>query len=211
MIGDNNNDKPSQNAPKSLNQIFLEYANPDCDGFTKEILISDLVLIDKRFSTGNGGSWCRSDGSLKKFNIVRHLVNNKIYSVKLDGYNKNAKERQISSTIRKAINKQPCAVLAIGSSIECDHKDGMYDDISVGNIETQKLTDFQPLAKNVNLAKRQHCKVCKETDIRFDAKRLGYSESYIKGNGKTKSCKGCYWYDPQMFNSTISKDFKKEF
>lgn len=210
MNGDNKNKKKPTTKQKSLKEIFLELAQPDADGFSKEILMSDLLAIEPRFATGNGGDWCRSDGSLREYNIVRNKEKNKIHSVKLDGFNKNSKERPISDKIRKEIAKRTCVVLGIGSNIECDHKDGMYDDVKVANVNTQTINDFQPLSKNANTAKRQHCKVCKATGIRFDAKKLGYSQSYTKGTETTKSCKGCFWYDPKEFNSTISKEYKKD-
>ena len=72
-----------------------------------------------------------------------------------------------------------------------------------------KPDDFQPLSKTANNAKRQHCKICRETGKRFDATRLGYSVKQYKGNQKYEgSCIGCYWYDPLMFNKKVSKDFK---
>lgn len=209
MTGDNNNNyKPNK---KGLAKIFLEVAKPNERGFSHSILIEDLVKIDKRFATGNGGHWCRSDGMLKEYNIIREKNGTKIVSVRLDGFNKNAKNRPIKNSIRKAISAMPCSVLAIGSQIECDHKDGVYDDKNVGDTEKQTISDFQPLSKAANMAKRTHCKQCQETGIRFDAKRLGYTESYIEGSSTTNNCSGCYWYDPQFFNKTISQDFKKEY
>ena len=78
------------------------------------------------------------------------------------------------------------------------------------NIENQKLEDFQPMSKPVNNAKRQHCKECRKTNIRFDAKQLGYSISYTHGDKNYHgSCVGCYWYDPLEFNKEISRKKKK--
>jgi hypothetical protein len=88
-------------------------------------------------------------------------------------------------------------------------KDGMKDDWRLNDKSYQKLEDFQPLSKTANDAKRQHCKRCLETGIRYDAKKLGYSESYVFGNASSKTCVGCYWYDPVAFNKEISKDFIK--
>ena len=67
------------------------------------------------------------------------------------------------------------------------------------------LDDFQPLSKAANNAKRQHCKRCRETGRRFDAKRLGYRVSQFKGNGVYNGmCVGCYWHDPKRFNCEVS-------
>lgn len=74
--------------------------------------------------------------------------------------------------------------------------------------EEQKLSDFQPLSKAANDAKRQFCKECKRTGKRFDAKLLGYPMSYYKGganhNGNEDGCEGCYWYDPLEFKRHLS-------
>lgn len=48
------------------------------------------------------------------------------------------------------------------------------------NTATQTLEDFQPLSKPANDAKRQFCKECKRTGIRYDAKQLGYTVSFTE-------------------------------
>jgi type II restriction enzyme len=78
-------------------------------------------------------------------------------------------------------------------------------------MDKQQPSDFQPLSKAVNGAKRTHCNRCKDTGFRFDAKLLGYSESFLQGDQKSKTCVGCYWYDPHKFNQVISKDFEKKY
>lgn len=40
--------------------------------------------------------------------------------------------------------------------------------------EAQRLSDFQALSKAANDAKRQFCKECMRTGIRYDAKHLDY-------------------------------------
>lgn len=202
--------KSANKNKKSLTSIFLEIAKPDEEGFSRVITIDELVAINPDFKTGNGCGWGRSDGALKEFNVKRELVGNKVVSIKLDGKNKNQKNRAISESIKKNINKKPCAILNINSNIECDHKDGMYDDSRVADVRQQKEDDFQPLSKAANGAKRTHCNNCKDTGKRFDATRLGYSAPFTKGDADTKSCVGCYWYDPKAFNKLISKDFKKD-
>lgn len=184
----------------------MEIADPDPQGYSEFISMDYLVKINPNFECGNGGSWCRSDGSLGKlFEIVKKYDKGKISEIKLDGYKKQKTDRGIDESIRNEIIKRRCAVLDIGTNIECDHKNGKYN-------ESKELTidDFQPLNKTVNDSKRQHCKNCKESGIRYDAKRKGYSFSYTKGNEFSKNCEGCYWYDPIAFNKEISANFKKK-
>lgn len=183
-----------------------EYISPD-------IKLSDLMEINSYFKTTNGNQWARTDASFlgKKYNIERTLKGGKTYSIKLNGLNNGIqKNRSIRTDIVKAISKQRCAILDIGTNIEVDHKNGRYNDENVANTETQKLEDFQPLCKTANDAKRHHCKECISKSERYDATRLGYKEGWIKGDIDTSNCIGCYWYDPHEFNKNISKDFKKE-
>lgn len=156
---------------------------------------------------GNGGSWCRDDSTLgKKYNIVRYKEGkgNKITSVELHGIKKSPITKQIPPDIANQIKGKKCAVLAI-SNVECDHKDGRRDDPRLNDPAQVTIADFQPLSKAVNTAKRQHCKRCRETNNRFDARQLGYSVGQWKGNGEYRgTCVGCYWYDPIRFNKEVS-------
>ncbi len=182
-------------------------------GFSQPIKMDDLVKLHHSFRTTNGGDWCRSNqGYLgSKYIIERIKEGNKISAVKADGFNKNTTINQtIRSDISKNIKSKRCAILDISTNIECDHKDGMKDDWRLNDVSLQEIDDFQPLSKTANDAKRQHCKKCKETGIRYDARRLGYSEPYVLGNERSKTCVGCYWYDPVEFNKIISKNFEKE-
>ena len=196
---------------KSLTEIFLEVAQPDEEGFSREVPIEELIAIDERFRTNNGCNWARSDGPLgKKYHVDRPLENGRVAAIKLNGFNQNPSEKSIRSDIFTAVKSRKCAVLATGNNIECDHKNGRYDSRTVASLETQRQEDFQPLSKAANDAKRQHCKTCKKNHHRFDAKRLGYHESYIKGDAKTNICQGCYWYDPYAFNRAMSEHFQKK-
>ena len=80
---------------------------------------------------------------------------------------------------------------------------GMKNEDRVMKNKKQLLSDFQPLSKAANDAKRQFCKECRQTGKRYDAKQLGYPISYYKGNeinsNEKDACVGCYWYDPLEF------------
>lgn len=79
------------------------------------------------------------------------------------------------------------------------------DDPRLSDINKVTIDDFQPLSKAANDAKRQHCVECRETGIRFDAKRLGYSVSQVRGNGLYNgTCVGCYCHDPIFFNREMA-------
>ncbi len=195
---------------KSMPDLFLELAKPDKEGFSEPIDVDNFTGVYEGLRFGNGGSWCRDDGTLaKKFNIRRNKKGNKIISVQLQGYKKIPIDKPIPIGIKRAISSERCAVLAT-SKVEIDHKDGRRDDPRLFDINTVKEEDFQPLSKAVNNAKRQHCKKCRETNKRFDARRLGYHIGHVRGDGTySGSCVGCYWYDPYFFNQHVSKKPRK--
>ncbi len=198
--------------PQILGKIYLLVNPPDEDGFSADITISELTEYHPSFRTSNGGDWCRSDNSFlgQKYIIKRSREGGRIHSVKLDGINKGLKINQnIRADIVAHVSKQNCAILDISKDIEVDHKNGKKDEHHMNDMSKQSLSDFQPLSKAANDAKRTHCTRCKQTGKRYDAKRLGYSESFTKGDFDTDNCQGCYWYDPQKFNKEISASFKK--
>ena len=188
-------------------ELFLELAKPDETGNSRNVLVSEFVGKYERLQFGNGGDWCRSDGSLaRKYLIERHKDGNSIMGIQLFGFNtKKQIQKAIRLDITKEISSQKCAVLNI-SNVEVDHKDGHRDDYENLKPENQTIEDFQPLSPAANKAKRQHCKVCRETKQRFDAKVLGFPKGSWCGNGKYRgTCVGCYWHDIKRFNQEISK------
>lgn len=206
--------------PATLGMLFEMYAevqyNPEdyTSCFSREISITELRNIHPGFESTNGCQWARSDGSYlgKRYKIRRPKKGGKVAAIQLDGPNHNSvkKHRVIRRDIRTKIVQQRCAVLDVSSNIEVDHKNGKYDDLSNIALDGQKITDFQPLSKAANDAKRQHCKQCIRDGKRYDARRLGYKEGWVVGDENTAPCIGCYWYDPRRFNQLISKDYDKE-
>lgn len=209
--------------PKTYAYIFLAYVNVvgwenKEEGISPLVKIDDLVKINEKFKTENGCVWAADDrGILKDTYKIERPLREKgsgrgILGVKLTGLNKVDKgTKQIRSDIKKVVSAQRCAILDVsgksGKPIEVDHKNGRYNDPRVMNTETQELSDFQPLSKAANDAKRQHCKECIRDGKRYDAKRLGYKEGWISGSSDTTICTGCYWYDVKEFNKTISENF----
>ncbi len=191
---------------KTKTELFLELAKPDKEGFSPPVGIERFIGPYESLRFGNGGSWCRDDGTLaKKFNIRRNKEGNRIVSIELHGLKKAPIEKPIPAHIKRAVGKERCTVLAT-SGVEIDHKDGRRDDPRLSDITQVKEEDFQPLSKAANNAKRQHCKECRKTDKRFDARRLGYSHGYVRGDKVySGSCVGCYWHDPYFFNQEFPK------
>lgn len=201
------NNAPPQFREGSKNALFIELAKPNEAGFSREVSVEEFVGRYQDLVFGNGASWARKDGTLAKYYKIRlhkRGRGNKTTHVALRGYAADSIQKTIPAPIRKAITANRCLVLAT-SRPECDHKIGHPDD---PNISNQTLDDFQPLSKAANDAKRQHCKNCRNTGRRFDAKRLGYQVSQvIGGEAYIGTCVGCYWHDPFFFNKEVSRNY----
>jgi len=81
-------------------------------------------------------------------------------------------------------------------------------------LKTQTIDDFQPLCKAANDIKRQICKKCKETNIRWSAKNIkGNSYDFYQGDEKYTDelgCVGCYQYDPVAYRKESIKKLANE-
>ena len=206
----NENHRPRFQAGSKAN-LFLKLAKPDDLGFSRIVSVEEFVGKYERLKFGNGGDWIRQDGSLSKyFNIRRHPEGRgKITDIELQGYRKVVIQKPIPNHIRQAITKDRCVVLATGDT-QSDHKDGRLDDPRLSDPDRVTVNDFQALSQAANSAKRQHCANCRSTGDRFDATRLGYQVSQVRGNGKYNgTCVGCYWHDPYFFNQQVSENYNQ--
>ena len=187
---------------------FVKIAKPDEEtGFSRIVELEELELHGLGF--GNGGNWCRSDGRLaQKYNVERVKKKGKIVGVKLNGYNRTPIHKPIPPEIRDKFAQERCVVLYT-SNPQTDHKDGRRDDPRLNDASRVTDADFQPLSRAANTAKRQHCKECRSTNKRFDARILGYKKSQWAGDGRFMgTCVGCYWHDIRRFNQEASKTWK---
>lgn len=191
--------------PTELGKLFLENYPVDEKGYSQTALIDDLVKLCPDFKTKNGCDWARSDTSWlgKQFNIERVKKGRSIYSVQLCGFREENKNHTVPSVVKVALKGKPCVLLGTTSNTEIDHKDATY------TTDNLNIEDFQVLHKSVNDAKRQHCKKCRETNIRFDARILCFPTACIKGNESLKEngCQGCFWYDIQAFIKEMTKNY----
>jgi len=199
-------------------ELFIELANPTDNGISRWVNTTEFIGKYSSLELLNGLSWGRKSSSLAKQYILevdKSITNgNKIDRIRLNGFN-TSNDKNISQTIRadikNEISKKRCVVLGTNRScdhkVEVDHKDGRKIDERIMNTKTQLLEDFQPLSKPANDAKRQFCKECKETNLRYDAKLLGYPISFTKGDinfTEELGCSGCFWYDPIAFRQELT-------
>lgn len=193
-------------------ELFLKLANPNSEGKSRWVSVEEFVGEYKDLTFGNGASWARKESALAKKYVVEFdksvTTGNSIDRIRLNGFNDDEFSQHIRSDIKKAIKSQRCVILGT-SNPEVDHKNGMKNEGRVMRNEDQQLSDFQPLSKAANDAKRQFCKECKRTKIRYDAKKLGYPMSYYEGearhNNEEDACIGCYWYDTLEFKRHLQE------
>lgn len=193
-------------APKAGTQaaIFLAIAQPNDRGESRDVYADELP---PELSLGNGAGWLRETSYLARHYIIAKRrsfePHGKILAVRLEGFKPDESPDSATTPPPKRIvdeiRKQTCAVLGIGA-VEVDHKAGRGRGRRK-DPDDYDLDDFQALSRAVNKAKRQHCASCRQTDLRFDARRLGYPHGWVAGGEEYEgTCVGCYWHDPQAFN-----------
>jgi hypothetical protein len=188
---------------KTKLELFKKLAQPNNDGFSRVVYRSEFVREFKPLYTTNGLSWGRKDRFPWRLKLERSR--GRIISYQCIGFS-NISDKTIRNEIVKFIKKERCLLLGTRKP-EADHKNGRYNNPRVNNKKTQKLTDFQPLGQAANKAKRQFCKDCKKTNKRFDAKILGFKQSFSRGGEEylesVDGCIGCFWYDVKDFRTKV--------
>lgn len=193
-------------------ELFIQLAKPDENGISRWVSVTEFVGEYACLTFGNGASWARKESTLAKKYVIEFdksiSSGNSIDRIKLNGFKTDDYSQYIRADIKKAIKARRCVVLGT-SNPEVDHKNGMKNEGRVMRNENQCLEDFQPLSKAANDAKRQFCKECRRTGIRYDAKLLGYPISYYSGvaehHNEENACIGCYWYDPLEFKKHLTE------
>ena len=122
------------------------------------------------------------------------------------------KTRAIRKDILEYYKTKSCVNCGSNAELQCDHKNGLYNDPRVLNLETQTLDDFQSLCRHCNCQKRQVEKKTRETGKRYGATNIPlmrpFGIDYIEGNetmdvSDPNALKGTYWYDPIAFTTYI--------
>jgi hypothetical protein len=123
----------------------------------------------------------------------------------------NNQKRPIGKKIQKDITSLPCVLCGTSNTI-CDHKNDLYNDKRVLSLETQLISDFQPLCNHCNLQKRQICKTEEQTEILFSAKNIQRYKVYpfefpwekkVFDRNDINCKNGTYWFDPVEFDKNI--------
>lgn len=185
-----------------MNKPTYKFVNTDAITFLLESIVKFPL-------TGNGSPFFQNDRGLgKKYTLEKQRdKGNRLSHIRTTGfasYHQTHRGSSIPLPVKKWIGSGlPCSMCGTTSNIVSDHKDGNKQPI-----ETPDISDFQPLCLHCNTVKREICKKCADTFIRFDAKSLGYIISWTIGNADFKPkyprCIGCYWYSPIEFRNRLT-------
>lgn len=202
-------------------ELFLKIAQPDENWVSRWVKKKEFVGEFAPLYFDNGFPWGRGSSQIRKEYIVEvHRWDtpwNRIDAIRLNWFNKNKQNfnQNIRQDIFDIITKQRCVILWTHISSDCksapDHKDGRKDDPRVMNTKTQLLSDFQPLSVAANNAKKQFCKECKRTWMRYDATKIWYPIPVVEWTIKYEKplwCKGCFWFDPIEFRKHLKFTWK---
>jgi hypothetical protein len=119
----------------------------------------------------------------------------------------------IGNHIKKYYDGSRCVVCGIKADVS-DHKNDLYNDPRVLNVDTQTVDDFQPMCNGCNLKKRQISIKTKEENKRVGATYIPqlavFGIDFIEGDetlniSDPNAMKGTYWYDPIEFMKFIKE------
>jgi hypothetical protein len=196
---------------KLVNEIF----KPDKYGISEwktrdELSNSNLKL------TNNGN--CRHGKFFNDSRFIweKKIEKNTVVALMTNGFdmynNDNINKRNIRKDIKEYHYKTGCVCCGSKSDLVIDHKNDLYNDPSVLNMETQKISDFQCLCNHCNLLKRQVCKRTRKDKKRYRATNIPqlkvFGIDFIVGDetfniDDINALKGTYWYDPIAFMEHI--------
>jgi len=203
----------------ALWKLAEKVLQPDSKGCSRYVSKEEMVSKFPELVHKNGLGWGRkSSGLARKYRIEISYNGKEIAGYRLVGFAEENNARPIRKDIKERIVDAPCVVTGVSPSfsdigrIECDHKNGRYDESRLEEPSEQQLSDFQPLHRTVNLIKRAHCKRCVSTGKRFDATSVGFAVGWTQGGptrpDNPKGCVGCYWHDPKDFHAKVSAGYR---
>ncbi len=167
------------------------------------------------FSNNRTKTYSENDNDQIPNNILNNFLQDcsgsGIIGIYVHSIRKNKSYRLIRKDIQTAITSLNCVICGTQNTI-CDHKNDLYNDKRVINLNTQLIDDFQLLCNHCNLQKRQICKKEIELQKIYSAKNiLRYKiypfefpwekKAFDKNDINCK--KSTYWYDPVEFDRKI--------
>ena len=177
---------------------------PDKNGYSRKVSREEIENSNLTWSQ-NGNGRRNVYFQVQKYKwVAERGKGNKVISLKLDGLNESV---ILNQTIRKDIKDKlytqtrsnfapTCLVSLVDKDKEIDHRWGrkdspLYDRIN--DTSKQTIDDFQLLSHSHNQFKREQCKKCTMTNIRFD-------DTIWDDN---VGCSGCPLAQPELYKGVL--------
>ena len=193
----------------SLNKSIYKFATMKANGKDIKLLWDNYTDIEKAEIEKAFKDNCPiSEGG----NRVQYF---KIFGIKNEQQGCN---HPIREDIKEYYKNKACAHCGTNTDLQCDHKNGLYNDSRVLNTKTQTIDDFQSLCRHCNCQKRQVEKKTRETSKRYGATNIPslaiFGFDFIEGDETinledVNALKGTYWYDPVEFMKHIKLKLTK--
>ena len=203
------NNKKITQRQKDIDDVF----KPDRQGNSEWVSVDDLPPSLKW--GGNGVFRHGVFGGDNRYIWEKYPTKHKIKHIRTSGFSNDylyGHKRPINKDIRKKFEGCPCVACGSFNQIVIDHKNDLYNNIRVLNVDTQLVEDFQPLCNSCNLKKRQVCKMTWERGERYGATNIPQFDpwgiDFVKGDKSINfkdpdAMVGTYWYDPVEFNRQV--------
>tara|TARA_Y100001937_G_scaffold113847_1_gene162968 strand:+ start:103 stop:684 length:582 start_codon:yes stop_codon:yes gene_type:complete len=189
--------------PSNLEKVISLF-NPDENGYSRRVRVEEIENSNLTWSKNGNGRRGKFFGVQKFKFLVERGKGNKVISLKLDGLNESIILNQtIRKDIKDKLNEQnrsnfapDCLIPLVDNDKEIDHRWGrkdspLYDRIN--DTKKQSIDDFQLLSHSHNQFKREQCKKCTMTNVRYDATMWDDSVG----------CSGCPLAQPELYRGEL--------
>jgi len=189
--------------PSNLEKVISLF-NPDENGYSRRVRVEEIENSNLTWSKNGNGRRGKFFGVQKFKFLVERGKGNKVISLKLDGLNESIILNQtIRKDIKDKLNEQnrsnfapDCLIPLVDNDKEIDHRWGRKDSPLYGRIndtKKQSIDDFQLLSHSHNQFKREQCKKCTMTNVRYDATMWDDSIG----------CSGCPLAQPELYRGEL--------
>jgi len=197
---------------------------PNSEGYSDFVNTDEFKNYGLRWSEGNGNGRNGAYFGVNKYKWdVKRGKARKVIALKLNGMNDNKIDgcshpigNHIKKYFKENMLEDGCVNCGTHSELCIDHKNDLYNDEKVLNVNTQQVSDFQYLCNHCNIVKREVCQKTKKTCKRYGATNIKklkcYNIDFIVGDEtfdltNPNAMVGTYWYDPVAFVEQIHKSF----
>ena len=218
---DDTDDSNMASEKKTEKQCLIDDVfQPNSNGKSEWILIDKLITIGLWSEKSNGNGRNGVYLGEKRYNWEKKPEKGKIKALRTIGFNTDklkGHSRPIHEDIKKYCKNKTCCFCGSSSNIVPDHKNDLYNDIRVLNLDTQTQDDFQPACNACNLRKNKVMTKTRKENKRQpppDMIRTPFGIDFTVGDetfnpGDVNGMVGTYWHDPIDFiNKALTMKLK---